>query len=130
MREFVAKHRRIPGVKFNRGPATWPAPPNSRLNPNDLTSNGGDFISARRQLIARYALPWLLNLHHLDSGLYADILFAACLETATEKGENAHTLLSTTDGNSVVSCEFTIVVWVIHPAPDVKQMRRRSPLYH
>lgn len=109
MREFVAKQRRIPGVKSNRSLTSWPVSQNSRPNPNNLTSNGGDFISARRQLITRYVLPWLLSLHDLDSELYTDILFGACLGSATEKDENTQTYLTVADNSSIVSCALTIL---------------------
>jgi len=50
-------------------------------------------VVARRSILSRFALPWLLELHDLDPILYDRIAFETCLEVSNEKvldGEHQH----------------------------------------
>ncbi|KAH0583846.1 hypothetical protein H2248_009444 [Termitomyces sp. 'cryptogamus'] len=78
LRDYLAKGRHLPGVRSPQDPALWPSdksrPPPSGLN------NGGDYLATRRALLLRYAKPWLLALHDLDSVAYASFIYDACLD--------------------------------------------------
>jgi len=67
----------------------WPPHLDGRLNSANPSSNGGDFVVARRLIISRYASPWLLEFHNLDSDLYDRIAFQTCLQMATEQDSDA-----------------------------------------
>jgi len=69
-------------------PQMWPLT-DGRLNSANLSSNGGDFVVARRLILSRYASPWLLEFHNLDSDLYDRIAFQSCLQMATEHDSDA-----------------------------------------
>ncbi|CAA7271679.1 unnamed protein product [Cyclocybe aegerita] len=85
LREFVAKQRRLPGVRSDRNEQPWPLSTDLRAGPSSLASNGGDYVSSRRALLSRYALPWLLHLHTLDGELYSRILFETCFQSAVDQ---------------------------------------------
>ena len=69
-----------------RNAPVWPYRFDNRPGPSsNLTSNGGDFVVARRALLSRYAIPWLSELHDLDSGLYGRILFENCVQAADDR---------------------------------------------
>lgn len=38
-------------------------------------NNGGDYVAARRALLSRYVVPWLLALHNLDEIAYPALLY-------------------------------------------------------
>jgi hypothetical protein len=74
----VAKQRDLPGVRPLQSTVPWPPFPNTRSSPSSTASNGGDFVSARRSLLSRFALPWLSRLHALDPAFYCQTLFDSC----------------------------------------------------
>ncbi|KAF8163325.1 hypothetical protein B0H34DRAFT_805778 [Crassisporium funariophilum] len=86
LREFVAKKRRLPGVQTDRGWLPWPPSHDFRPGAAGVSSNGGDYVAARRSLLSRFAIPWLLELHNLGPSLYGQIVFEACLELAADRG--------------------------------------------
>jgi hypothetical protein len=52
---------------------------------SNFSGKGGEFVVARRSILSRFALPWLLELHDLDPILYDRIAFETCLEVSNEK---------------------------------------------
>ncbi|KAF9482782.1 hypothetical protein BDN70DRAFT_800871 [Pholiota conissans] len=82
LREFVAKQRNLPGVRSDLQP--WPSSLGARSGSNNLASNGGDFVSARRALLSRFAFPWLSELHELDPIFYGQIVFDSCYQFSEE----------------------------------------------
>jgi hypothetical protein len=47
-------------------------------------SNGGDYVAARKGLLNRYAVKWLLELHDQDPALYAADMYGICVEASQE----------------------------------------------
>lgn len=43
-------------------------------------NNGGDYLAARRALISRYAIPWLLALHDRGPTAYAALIYETVME--------------------------------------------------
>lgn len=64
----------------------WPL--HSDVRSANISSNGGDFVAARRIILSRYALPWLLELHNLDSELYGRIAFQSCFQKADDQNSD------------------------------------------
>ena len=84
LRDYVAKGRSLPGVRS--GPdASWPPHAQVRTNVTSST-NGGDYVAARRMLLERHAAMWLLSLHDLNIDNYAPMLFDVLVDIA-EEGE-------------------------------------------
>ena len=69
---------RTPGYEL------WPSQPLGKSTPN-YKGNAGDFVLARRSILDRFALPWLLALHDLDPDLYATMAFESCLQVVDNK---------------------------------------------
>lgn len=64
---------------------SWP--PHAQIRTNATSStNGGDYVAARRMLLERHAAMWLLSLHDLDVENYAPMLFDVLIDIA-EEGE-------------------------------------------
>lgn len=82
LREYVAKKQNLPGIRTHYEEEPWPKLSGPRLASNSLTNNGGDFVSARRLLLSRFAFPWLSQLHDLDTVFYCQIMFEACCRLA------------------------------------------------
>lgn len=82
LRDYIAKHKTLPGVRDGREPLSWPSAHASRPTPSGSMSNSGDYIAARRALLSRYGIPWLLALHDLDTHIYAKLVYDICLEIA------------------------------------------------
>ena len=78
LREYVAKQKNLPGVRTHEYAEPWPSSSTARSAPSGSANNGGDFVSARRSLLSRFALPWLLELHSFDPAFYCQIVFDAC----------------------------------------------------
>lgn len=85
LREYVAKQKNLPGVRTHEYAEPWPSPSTTRLAPSGVANNGGDFVSARRLLLSRFALPWLLELHGLDPAFYCQIMFDACCDIVNDE---------------------------------------------
>ena len=73
-------------------PQMWPPHSDGPFGSSNASSHGGDFVVARRLILSRYAVPWLLELHNLDSNLYEKIAFQSCLQLADEQDSIAHQL--------------------------------------
>ncbi|KIK57795.1 hypothetical protein GYMLUDRAFT_228917 [Collybiopsis luxurians FD-317 M1] len=80
LRDYLAKQRMLPGVRSASDPLPWPSIPNGRLAPSNSANNGGDYVASRRALLSRYAIPWLLALHHQNADSYCNLLFDICAE--------------------------------------------------
>lgn len=61
-------------------PLPWPSAQTSRPAPSSSVNNGGDYIAARRALLLRYVMPWLLALHDQDTHMYAKLVYDICLD--------------------------------------------------
>jgi len=85
LREFVAKKKQLPGVRSDTDIFAWPSLPDFRPGATSLSSNGGDYVTARHSLLSRFAAPWLLELHELDSVLYGQVVFDTCSEIAGDQ---------------------------------------------
>ncbi|KAF9533011.1 hypothetical protein CPB83DRAFT_806739 [Crepidotus variabilis] len=85
LREYIAKQNSLPGMRTSRYVPVWPSHSDNRPAPSaNLMSNGGDFVVARRALLSRFAVPWLLELHDLDPMLYCRIIFQHCIQAADD----------------------------------------------
>jgi hypothetical protein len=70
----------LPGVRSGHDPVSWPSAQISRPTPLSSVNNGGDYVAARRALLSRYAIPWLLALHDQDTTTYAALIFETVVE--------------------------------------------------
>ncbi|KAJ7285806.1 hypothetical protein C8J57DRAFT_1431486 [Mycena rebaudengoi] len=84
LRDYVAKQRTLPGVRAPSEPLSWPSTQTSRVAPTSSVSNGGDYVAARKGLLNRYAVKWLLELHDQDPALYAADMYEICVEASQE----------------------------------------------
>ena len=84
LREFVTR-KELPGIRSDKDIPPWPSLPNLRPGATNLSSNGGDYVTARHLLLSRFAVPWLLELHELDSALYGQVAFDTCSEVAADQ---------------------------------------------
>lgn len=91
LRDSLAKQSSLPGVRAAHDPVPWPISRNSRSAPVSSVNNGGDYVAARRMLLIRYAVHWLMALHDQDADLYASLLFEICDELS-EVGRINHDL--------------------------------------
>ncbi|KAJ3801305.1 hypothetical protein GGU11DRAFT_741651 [Lentinula aff. detonsa] len=85
LRDYLAKQRALPGVRSASDPLPWPPIPNSRPAPSSSVNNGGDYVASRKALLDRYAVPWLLALHHQNPEDYCNLLYDICAELTDEK---------------------------------------------
>jgi hypothetical protein len=76
LRDYLAKQRMLPGVRSAADPLPWPPVPHGR----SASSSSGDYIASRKALCSRYAIPWLLALHHLNAENYCTLLYDICVE--------------------------------------------------
>ncbi|KAF9075268.1 hypothetical protein BDP27DRAFT_1315801 [Rhodocollybia butyracea] len=76
LRDYLAKQRVLPGVRSAADPLPWPPVPHGR----SASSSSGDYLASRRALCSRYAIPWLLALHHLNAENYCALLYDICVE--------------------------------------------------
>ncbi|PPR08077.1 hypothetical protein CVT24_010538 [Panaeolus cyanescens] len=83
LREYVATQRALPGVSLYKSHSNWPFPSDSRLGAH--ANNGGDYVAARRSLHSRYAVPWLRELHDLDTDLYTSIIVDVCSDSTRNR---------------------------------------------
>lgn len=72
----------LPGVRTGSEPAPWPFALTSRSNTNTAVNSGGGYVSCRRQLLTRHAIPWLSTVHGLDTALYTKYLHEYCVDVA------------------------------------------------
>jgi hypothetical protein len=89
LREFVSRKKQLPGVRSDKDILPWPSLPDFRSGASNLSSNGGDYVTARHSLLSRFAAPWLLELHELDSVLYGQVVFNTCSEVAGDQNAGA-----------------------------------------
>ena len=132
LQDFVAKQKTLFGVPLSRELLAWP----ERLRPPPVassTTNGGDYVAFRRALHSRYSVVWLLSLHDQDPVLYAEILYDACVDFASEEGmeESMDTFILSPDksvGSFSKYCTFSwnsIQDWI-----GITQASENPPLYH
>ena len=80
LRDYLAKQKHLPGVRSGDDPLAWPSAHISRPIPLSSVNNGGDYVAARRALLSRYAMPWLLALHDQDTTAYAALIYETVVE--------------------------------------------------
>jgi len=80
-RDYIGQRLGLPGVRTAEDLTPWP-PVNTRQASKTAVSSGGEYVQCRKQLLSRYALPWLASVHGLDPGLYAECLYGFCTEMA------------------------------------------------
>lgn len=80
LRDYLAKQKHLPGVRSSDDPVSWPSTQISRPTPLSSVNNGGDYLAARRALISRYAIPWLLALHDRGPTAYAALIYETVME--------------------------------------------------
>ncbi|KAH7871820.1 uncharacterized protein C8R40DRAFT_1256268 [Lentinula edodes] len=85
LRDYLARQRALPGVRSASDPLPWPSVPNGRPAPSSSVNNGGDYVASRKALVSRYAIPWLLALHHQNSENYCNILYDICAELVDDE---------------------------------------------
>ncbi|KZT67735.1 hypothetical protein DAEQUDRAFT_712938 [Daedalea quercina L-15889] len=83
LRDYVAKGRSLPGVRAGSETPTWPSHAQMRTSATSST-NGGDYVAARRTLLEKHAATWLLALHDLNLDSYATMLYDVLLDIAEE----------------------------------------------
>ena len=76
----------------------------SRPTPLSSVNNGGDYLAARRALLSRYAMPWLLALHDQDTTAYAALIYETVVEIEVEFFK-ADILPAQPDINKKVLCQ-------------------------
>ncbi|KDQ07904.1 hypothetical protein BOTBODRAFT_180257 [Botryobasidium botryosum FD-172 SS1] len=86
-RDYVAIGRVPPGIRSTHDLPSWPSSTSARLTGLSSANSGGDYVASRRQLLAKYAMRWLLALHDLDPDLYARALFEECVELADRRDQ-------------------------------------------
>ncbi|KAJ3845083.1 hypothetical protein F5878DRAFT_655339 [Lentinula raphanica] len=84
LRDYLAKQRALPGVRSASEPLPWPPMQNSRPAASGSVNNGGDYVASRKALLNRYAVPWLLALHHQNTEEYCNLLYDICAELTDE----------------------------------------------
>lgn len=82
LREFLAKKKLPPGVWTDHD-SVWPHSSDAHTS-STAAANGSDYIPARRSLLSRFALPWLMELHNIHPPLYSEIVFDACLQSVQD----------------------------------------------
>ncbi|GJJ12125.1 hypothetical protein Clacol_006366 [Clathrus columnatus] len=88
-RDYIG--RGLPGVRALSEPKPWPLSASSSSwsypsahavggQTTTAVNSGGEYVSCRRQLLARHALPWLAAVYELDPVAYANFVFEFCVE--------------------------------------------------
>ncbi|KAJ7452375.1 hypothetical protein B0H11DRAFT_2327847, partial [Mycena galericulata] len=83
LRDYLAKHRTLPGIRTAEDHLSWPSLQSSRLAASSV-NNGGDYVASRRALLNRYAVKWLLEMHDQDPALYGTLMYEICFEACQE----------------------------------------------
>uniref|UniRef100_A0A8H8CNC3 Phorbol-ester/DAG-type domain-containing protein n=1 Tax=Psilocybe cubensis TaxID=181762 RepID=A0A8H8CNC3_PSICU len=103
LREFVAKQKPLPGVRYERYGQPWPMPSELRPGLNSMATNGGDYVATRRSLISRFALPWLFELRALHPDFYCQTVFDTCQQSVDSRNSfEIDTLLETGNPKNLV----------------------------
>ena len=129
LREFVARKKQLPGIRSNKDIPSWPSLPDLLPGATSLSSNGGDYVTTRRSLLSRFAAPWLLELHELDSALYGQVVFDTCSEVAAD--QNPVTQLSGhCEGllRSIIKLCYTSVIFSVFEFTFIRWMELASQL--
>ncbi|KIJ28067.1 hypothetical protein M422DRAFT_270702, partial [Sphaerobolus stellatus SS14] len=100
-RDYIGQKPGLPGVINPEDSAPWPSSTH-RQTTSTTSSSGGEYVLCRKQLLARYAMPWLAAVHKLDPQLYADCVYEFCTETA-ESHRFLRTILKIVQANLVFS---------------------------
>ncbi|KAI5122947.1 hypothetical protein M0805_006828 [Coniferiporia weirii] len=88
LREYVAKHKSLPGVPSSADSHSWPNSMTSRSASSGSINNGNDYVTCRKALLVKYASRWLFALHCQDAELYASLLFDSASDIARSSVEN------------------------------------------
>ncbi|KAF8311639.1 hypothetical protein DL93DRAFT_2168963 [Clavulina sp. PMI_390] len=83
--EYVVSRKLLPGVRPPGTSPLWPWSLSDRLAYTTSTQSGGEYLSTRKLLLARFVTPWLRELHQLDPEAYVDIVFSYCSQSALTK---------------------------------------------
>ncbi|PPQ66076.1 hypothetical protein CVT26_010818 [Gymnopilus dilepis] len=101
LREFLAKKKLPPGVWTDHD-SVWPHSSDAHTS-STAAANGSDYIPARRSLLSRFALPWLMELHNIHPPLYSEIVFDACLQSVQDPDVGAFDSLQLVTKDSDIS---------------------------
>ena len=129
LREFVSRKKELPGIRSDKDIPPWPSLPNLRPGASNLSSNGGDYVTARHLLLSRFAVPWLLELHELNSALYGQVVFDTCSEVAadqnpvTQLSRHCESLL-----RSIIKLCHTSVIFSVFDYTIIRWMKLASQL--
>jgi Phorbol esters/diacylglycerol binding domain (C1 domain) len=107
-RDYVARNASLPGVRAASEPPPWPFTSTSRYNTKTTVNSGGEYVSCRKQLLTRHAIPWLASVHELDITLYTNYLYDHCVDVAEASQSVASSLsfLSAESKMEMVSITF------------------------
>ncbi|KZO98231.1 hypothetical protein CALVIDRAFT_36906 [Calocera viscosa TUFC12733] len=103
-RDYVSQKKVVPGIRSALDTQPWPTATavKSPAIPQGGTMTGGnEYIAFRRALLDKYAIPWLLRAHNLDTTAYMKTLHEHCLASAAEETESVRVmdaLFPTKDG--------------------------------
>ncbi|KZT61428.1 hypothetical protein CALCODRAFT_9999 [Calocera cornea HHB12733] len=90
-RDYVSQKKLVPGIRSALDTQPWPTTTamKSPAIPQGGTMTGGnEYIAFRHALLDKYAIPWLLRAHNLDTAAYMKTLHEHCLATAAEETES------------------------------------------
>ena len=128
LREFVGKKKQLPGIRSDNDIPPWPLP-DLRPGASGLSSNGGDYVTARHALLSRFAVPWLLEVHELDPALYGQVVLDTCSEVAadqnpvTQPSRHSESLL-----RSIIKLCHTSVIFSVFDFTFIRWMELASQL--
>ena len=81
-RDHIARNLSLPGVRTGFDLSPWPSGPTARRAAKTALNSGGDYVTCRKQLLTRHAIPWLALVHELDPLMYANCLHDHCVDVA------------------------------------------------
>lgn len=104
-REYVAHRKPLPGVRSSDEAYPWPWTPHNRFGITGNSKSGGGYVSSRRLLLNRYAVPWLRALHQMDHTAYAAMVFDHCSQSALAKRSVLDDIFNNGLGVHQVTCQ-------------------------
>lgn len=112
-RDYLGQRLNLPGVRTVQDLQAWPSTVTRPTKAKTATNSGGEYVLCRRQLLSRYANPWLASVHKLDPALYADCLYKFCTETA-ESLHPSHVWMGVDSKATDVCFPFPLVFFFIN----------------